>query len=150
MKLLLSLLFVLLLPGIAFALSGRVINVADGDTFTILAPGNRQVKIRLYGIDCPEKKQAYGQAARKFTAGLIAGKTVNVKDMGPDRYGRTVGIVVNLNEALLQAGLAWVYPQFCKASFCQKWKLMEAEARRASRGLWKDGNPVAPWKWRGK
>ena len=150
MKLLLSLLFVLLLPGIAFALSGRVISVTDGDTITLLVSGNRQVKIRLYGIDCPEKKQAFGQAARKFTAGMVAGRTVNVQDMGPDRYGRTVGIVGNLNEALLQAGLAWVYPQFCKASFCQKWKLMEAEARRARRGLWKEGNPVAPWKWRRK
>lgn len=140
----------LLLPSFVHALSGRVVHVADGDTITILTGSKKPVKVRLYGIDCPEKKQAYGQAARKFTAALVAGKDVYVEEMGQDRYGRTVGIVGKLNESLLEAGLAWVYPQFCKASFCKKWKAIETDAKKTRRGLWADSNPVAPWIWRRK
>ncbi len=62
-------------------ITGKVVKVADGDTVTVLAPGNRQVKVRLYGIDCPEKKQAFGQRARQFTAQRVAGENVRVQSM---------------------------------------------------------------------
>src|SRR3954466_7515540 len=93
-------------------LKGKVVSIADGDTFTMLVDGNRQVKIRLHGIDCPEKKQDFGQVAKKFTSDMIFGKIVSVDEMDIDRYGRTIGMVHLsngriLNEMLLQAGLAW-------------------------------------------
>lgn len=140
----------------AFARSevgGKVVKVSDGDTITILAPGYQQVRVRLYGIDCPEKKQAFGQRARQFTAQRIAGENVRVEIMDRDRYGRTVGVVYaengqNVNRELIQAGMAWVYPQYCKASFCDEWRELEDRAKRAAVGLWVDRNPVPPWEWR--
>lgn len=73
--------------------------------------------------------------------------------MDTDRYGRTVGVVYaenggNLNKELLTNGLAWVYTQFCKASFCNDWKQEELRARRAKVGLWVDKTPIEPWEWR--
>lgn len=148
--------FLVLLAATTFAASeitGRVVKVSDGDTITALASGNRQAKIRLYGIDCPERKQAFGNRARQFTARMIAGQTVRVEVMDTDRYGRLVGIVymengLDLNSELLEAGLAWVYPQYCKAAFCDEWRKLETRARRAAVGLWIDKNPVPPWQWR--
>ena len=73
--------------------------------------------------------------------------------MDHDRYGRTVGVVYaengqNMNRELLSAGMAWVYTQFCKASFCSDWKRVEENARRAAVGLCVDRNSVPPWEWR--
>lgn len=76
-----------------FAFSGRVIRVADGDTITILTEGKEQKRIRLYGIDCPEKKQPFGQKAKQFTSNKVFGELVEVEEKDIDRYGRTVGIV---------------------------------------------------------
>ena len=75
------------------ALTGKVISVADGDTITILDSSNQRHKIRLYGIDTPEKGQAYGEAAKKHTARLAHRKIANVKVYDTDKYGRTVGVV---------------------------------------------------------
>lgn len=142
--------FLMLLPLEAFA--DRVVSVADGDTITVLDRNNKQTKIRLYGIDTPEKKQAYGQRAKSFTESLVAGKEVKVKTYDKDRYGRTIGVVtvdwINVNEALIEHGYAWQYGQYCKESFCNKWSRLESEARSAKKGLWQDPNPVAPWDWR--
>lgn len=92
------------------ALTGKVISVADGDTITILDSSNKQHKIRLYGIDTPEKKQAFGKAAKQHTSRITYKKNATVKAYDTDRYGRTVGLVIvggtNVNESLIRAGLA--------------------------------------------
>jgi endonuclease YncB( thermonuclease family) len=97
---------VLAFPTVCHALTGKVISIADGDTITILDNTKTQHKIRLYGIDTPEKKQVFGKAAKKYTASLTAGKTVNVTTYDTDRYGRTVGVVqvngLNLNRKLIE------------------------------------------------
>ena len=135
-------------PAGADSYSGKVVRVADGDTITVLRDGKPQ-KIRLQGIDTPEKAQAYGQKAKKFTLALVAGKVVRVKVVTIDRYGRTVGVVhvgsKCLNEALLRAGLAWHYKQYSKS---KRYAALEKEARRKKRGLWADKNPTPPWDWR--
>lgn len=149
-------LFLLIMADSSLARSefwGKVVGVADGDTITVLAPGNRQVKVRLYGIDCPEKKQAFGQRATQFTAQRVAGDMVRVEVMDADRYGRSVGVVYadngqNVNRELIEAGMAWVYPSYCKTSFCTEWKRLQVRARSAGVGLWVDRNPVPPWEWR--
>ena len=82
------LIFLLTIPALSHALTGKVVSVADGDTITILDSSNRQHKIRLYGIDTPEKKQAFGKAAKKYTASLTARKTAEVTANDTDRYGR--------------------------------------------------------------
>jgi endonuclease YncB( thermonuclease family) len=144
----------LLLPSttLSATIQGKVIKVADGDTITILNNHNQQTKIRLYGIDTPEKSQAYGKKAKKFTASLTAGKTVKVKVYDTDRYGRSVGVVfvggTNVNEEIIRNGYAWQYRKYCKLSFCSDWLRIEKQARDRGIGLWADNNPVAPWEYR--
>lgn len=85
--------FFVLFLGLSHALTGKVISVADGDTITILDSSRKQHKIRLYGIDCPEKGQAFGKAAKKHTSHLTYQKTATVTEYDTDKYGRTVGVV---------------------------------------------------------
>jgi micrococcal nuclease len=110
-------LIAMLFPAITFAWEGKVVSVSDGDTIKVLKDG-QQVKIRLAAIDCPEKKQPYGQKAKQFTADMVAGKVVKIWEIDTDRYGRIVGFVFigdkNLNKELLRAGLAWHYKQYSR------------------------------------
>lgn len=130
-------------------LSGEVVRVADGDTFTLLVAG-QQHRIRLHGIDCPEKGQPYNRVATRLTKDLLASGTVKVQQMDIDRYGRVVGVVlindtINLNERLLEAGLAWHYKSY---DGNPAWAELESNARSAKRGLWVEPGAVAPWEWR--
>ncbi len=129
--------------------TGRVVGVSDGDTITVLHNGKGE-RIRLHGIDCPEKRQAFGNRAKQFTSNLVFAKTVTVQVMDRDRYGRTVGVVLlpdgrSLNHELVSAGLAWMYRRYTND---QSLSDLEEEARVARRGLWADAEPVPPWEWR--
>lgn len=151
-RLLLILVATILFSQNSFAWSGKVIGVTDGDTIKVLRDG-KQVKIRLYGIDCPEKRQAFGQKAKQFTADLVAGKMVDVEDLDIDRYGRTVGMVrvgkMNVNEEIVRSGYGWVYRKYCKKHpLYQEWLELENMARIGKKGLWQDPMPVPPWEWR--
>jgi len=77
----------------ADTITGKVVSIADGDTIIVLDANKTQHKIRLYGVDCPESHQDYGQKAKEFTSGLVFGQNVEVKVMDTDRYGRTVSVV---------------------------------------------------------
>lgn len=145
------LLLLLFIPILSFAWPGKVVNVSDGDTIKVLHNG-QQVKVRLYGIDCPEKAQAYGQKAREMTASMVAGRTVDIEVKDTDRYGRSVGLVsidgVSLNEAMVRNGYAWVYRQYCKERFCSDWIDLESMARQQQKGMWADPHIIPPWDWR--
>ena len=146
---LLAALLVAALAGGAVADDLRVVRVADGDTFTGLDAENRQVKIRLHGIDAPEAAQAIGTVSRKALADLIAGKTVSVEEVDRDRYGRVVANVrvagKLVNAEMVRSGLAWRYTTYDRQN---EFGALEADARRQRRGLWADAAPVAPWEWR--
>jgi len=134
-------------------IKGQVVGIADGDTITVLTARKQQIKIRLYGVDCPESRQAYGSRAKQFTSSRVGGKTVTVSVEDVDRYGRKVGIVTmqdgnTLNAELLRHGLAWLYTAYCKAPLCREWKRLEDSARRQRLGLWADKAPVPPWEFR--
>lgn len=122
--------------------------VADGDTLT-LRVDRQEVRVRLAGIDAPEHGQPFGQAARESLATLVAGRTVNVRAFGHDSYGRVLGNVyaagVDVNAEQVRRGYAWVFRRF---SNDKKLLALEADARAARRGLWRDRAPVAPWIWR--
>jgi micrococcal nuclease len=130
---------------------GKVIGVTGGDTITVLHDGQPE-KIRLYGIDCPEKGQDFGTKAKRATSALTFGKVAEVKPVDVDRYGRTVAFVTVgntlVNEELIRQGLAWVYNRYCKRPVCEEWRQLEAEAWAARRGLWSMPKPVAPWEFR--
>jgi micrococcal nuclease len=147
----------LLCPSFSHALTGKVVSVAfytfaDCDTITILDSTKTQHKIRLYGIDTPEKSQAFGNVAKEYTSKLVFGKTVDVTIYDTDKYGRTVGVVVvggvNVNQRLIGVGLAWQYRKYCKESFCDGWIRLEEKAHKSNIGLWTDQDPVPPWDYR--
>ncbi|HYH14178.1 MAG TPA: thermonuclease family protein, partial [Flavisolibacter sp.] len=73
-------------------IQGRVVSIADGDTFTLLTNEKKQVKVRLHGIDCPERAQDFGQVARQKLSDMIFNQQVRVVEKDVDRYQRTVGI----------------------------------------------------------
>src|SRR5262245_49647838 len=74
-------------------IAGKVVGVTDGDTITLLDSEKRTHKIRLEGIDAPETGQAFGTQAKKVLSDKVFGKEVTIEDMGPDKYGRTLGHV---------------------------------------------------------
>jgi endonuclease YncB( thermonuclease family) len=129
-------------------LTGRVVKVQDGDTVTILTNEKEQIKVRLYGIDAPEKSQDYGIKSKDYLSGLVAGKTVRIESKGNDRYGRMIGIVyvngLNVNEEMLRAGLAWRYKYTKKRSYLQ----LQEEAQKKRLNIWSMKNPIDPWLWR--
>ena len=131
-----------------FRFSARVIGVTDGDTITVLRD-RRPVKIRLRGIDCPERGQAFGAAAKRFTSDLIFGRSVTVEQFSTDRYGRLVADVTvggqDVSLALVRAGYAWHFTTYSHDPILTA---AEQEARTARRGLWNDTHPVPPWVFR--
>ena len=128
---------------------GRVIGVKDGDTIEVFYNGEAQT-VRLLGVDCPEKKQAFGTRAKLFTSAMCFGKTVTVESNGKlDRYQRILGTVFvdgkNLNAELVKAGMAWHYKYY---SADKNLADLEEEAKQNKAGLWVDEEPVAPWEYR--
>jgi endonuclease YncB( thermonuclease family) len=131
-------------------IKAKVVKVADGDSITVLVSGNKQVKIRLHGIDCPEGGQAFGKRAKQFTSNQCYGKIIQYRTVDTDRYGRTVATVYledgkELNLEILKAGYAWHYKRYSKR---QDYADAENNARRAGIGLWADKKPTPPWEWR--
>jgi endonuclease YncB( thermonuclease family) len=138
-------------PQAKAALSGNVLRVLDGDTLTVRLDG-KETRIRVYGVDAPEMKQEYGKEAQEFVENMILTEMVQIEPVDTDRYGRTVAIVHlrdgdTLESRLLAAGMAWLYPQYCKRPECAVWKETEKQAKAAGKGLW-SGKAEAPWEWR--
>jgi len=129
--------------------SGRVVGVMDGDTITVHV-GLEQRRVRLAGVDAPEKGQAFGQRSKQALSQMIFGREVTVVSTGRDRYERTLGIVrlmdgSSANERLVENGWAWHYTRY---SNDRRLSALESRARAARRGLWADPRPVAPWDFR--
>lgn len=137
----------------ALAWKGRVVSVADGDTFRVQQE-NGQIKIRVYGIDCPELDTEEGRRAKEFTFALVADKIVDIEKITIDKYGRTVAIIMvdgsNLSEELIRAGHARVFRRYCDRPVCRDWLRLEEQAKTAGRGLWQrqDAGESTPfWNW---
>ncbi len=133
----------------AESFTGKLVKVLDGDTVEVLHDGKAE-RIRLAQIDCPEKGQPYGQAAKQYVLDVAALKIVTVQVDTVDRYGRTVGEVFlpdgsNLNKQIVGAGYAWQYKRYSKDP---AYADLEEQARKTKLGLWQDKEPVPPWEWR--
>jgi endonuclease YncB( thermonuclease family) len=135
--------------GVCFGYQAKVVAIADGDTCTVLTSENTQIKIRLAGIDTPEKSQAFGTRAKQALSDKIFGQMVEVKEQNKDRYGRTVAdLYLNarwINLELVAEGWAWHYKAYSKD---QRLADVERAARLAKLGLWTDTAPVPPWDFR--
>jgi endonuclease YncB( thermonuclease family) len=161
----------LILGGVvrAESLLGRVVGVTDGDTVTVLDAAKAQHKVRLAGIDAPEKGQPFGERAKENLSRLVFGRDVRVDWRKTDRYGRVVGTVwiaspdsrcrgkpdcartLDAGMAQLTVGLAWHYKKYASEQDPQQrgqYAFAEEEARVKRAGLWRDPNPVPPWDWR--
>ncbi|MEY3780008.1 MAG: Thermonuclease precursor [Pseudomonadota bacterium] len=139
----------------AATLQGKVIGVADGDTLTLLDAQKNQHKIRLQGIDAPEKAQAFGNKSKQSLHEMVHGKEVFVDVQKKDKYGRSVGkILVNQTDACLEQikrGMAWHYKQYANEQSPEDrdvYAQAESTARAQSLGLWKDKSPTPPWAFR--
>jgi len=136
-------------------MAGVVVAVADGDTVSLLDADKVLHRIRLLGIDAPEKKQPFGQRAKQHLSSLAFSKPARAVCGKTDRYGRQVcqvfvdGLDVGL--AQVAGGMAWHYRQYERYQAGEdRWRYAEAEggAREARRGLWQDAHPVPPWDFR--
>lgn len=126
----------------------KVIRVIDGDTIEIL-DGENKKRARLYGIDAPELKQAYGEQSKRFLGSLIDRKNVEIIQKDKDKYGRILAIIKlegkDINQIMVKSGFAWAYIYYSDSYLNE-----EKEARAKKIGLWKDENPTEPYKWRKK
>lgn len=152
----------LLVVGLADAAGfrGKVVAVLDGDTLLVLN-GSKPVKVRLAEIDAPEKDQPYGAASRKSLAELAMGKQIQVAIRAVDDYGRLIATVhadgLNVNHEQVRRGMAWEYSRFASRAASRpslrdplhsKLMALQREAQQARRGLWAEGEAVAPSQWR--
>lgn len=153
-------------PALADTLNGHVVGVADGDTMTLLDASRQQHKIRVMGIDAPEKAQAFGNVSKTSLSAIVFDRVVRVDWTKRDRYQRIVGKVIVLDNPGCQgpgcpgvdagleqvrAGMAWWYRAYSKEQTpVDQTAYQEAEfnAQIRRQGLWSDDKPVPPWEWR--
>lgn len=135
--------------------AAHVVAVTDGDTVRVIDVNQRQHKVRLQGIDAPEKSQPYGRRAKASLIELVAQKDVWVDTHKHDRYGREVGRILlegrDIDLEQLRRGLAWHYKAYAREQTPeqrQAYANAEAQAREAHLGLWADPAPVPPWEFR--
>jgi micrococcal nuclease len=143
--------------GVAHAetITGKVIGVTDGDTIDVIDATKTTRRIRLGGIDAPEKAQPFGHRSKQHLSDLVFGKQVEVQSHKKDDFERAVGkVLVNGKDANLEqvrAGLAWHYKQYVKEQSPSDRVLYanaETAARSSKAGLWTDPKPMPPWEWR--
>ena len=156
----------LISPAYAATLVGIVVGITDGDTITVLDAERQQHKVRLSGIDAPEKAQPFGQRAKQNLSRLVFKKEVAVDWTKRDRYGRIVGKVMvqpsdcptcpktlDAGQAQLSVGLAWWYRKYSKDQPPEergRYESEEQEAKARRVGLWQDSDAMPPWEWRHK
>lgn len=134
---------------LANEIRGKVVSITDGDTITVLDADKVQHKIRLQGIDAPEKKQAFGTKSKDALSEKIGEREVLIAWKDKDRYERVLGEVYlgkrHINTEMVREGWAWHYKQYSKST-----ELAEAEdsAREKRLGLWADKEPIPPWEFR--
>lgn len=131
-------------------ITGVVVKVMDGDTYELLTPDKTTVRVRMQGIDAPERGMPYYKMAKQYLSDLCMHQKVTLKEVTEDHYGRTVAFSYledgrELSREMLKAGYAWHYKKYNKESELAQ---MEKDAKAEKKGLWKDKNPTPPWEER--
>ena len=148
-------------PEGTYELLGKVVNVTDGDSVTLLTDDGKQHRIRLDSIDAPEKEhgpdepgQLYAEQARGHLASLVAGKRLTARCYGNDQYRREVCALMlddgsSANRAQVASGYAWAYTARLDAYLRDgAMPVLQRRAKEAGLGLWSQQGPTSPWKWR--
>ena len=122
-------------------LIGKLENVVDGNTIIVLV-GSERVRVRLFGIVCPDERKSVEDLTRNAIVDLIGEDQIEIMPEYEDSYGRFLANVyvgeINLSEALIKKGYAIVCPEYCKKSFCSDWYSLERAARKQKLGMWSD------------
>jgi len=126
---------------------GKVISIIDGDTYDVLIQGNKTIRVRMEGIDAPEKGMPFYRVSKKYLSDLCFNKTVTLLVTGADRYDRIIAYTflsngTELGHEMIKAGLAWHFKKYNSEPDLSE---LEIEAIRLRKGLWVDENPMAPW-----
>ncbi len=136
-------------------IKGKVVGVIDGDTIDVLDASNTKHRIRLSGIDAPERRQAFGQKSKESLSDLVFARQVEVVTHKKDRYGRRVGKVLlnglDANLEQIRLGMAWFYRQYereLSPEDRELYDLGERDAKRGRFGLWIDADPMPPGDFR--
>lgn len=133
----------------------QAVKVSDGDTLNVQKVENGKfvgeiVKIRMFGIDAPEKTQDYGIESKQALEKLVNGKTLEIEEKNRDRYGRTVAVVYvngkNVNEEMVKNGNAWWYQEYDKKD--TKMQAYQENAKKNKLGLFGKRGYVEPWNYR--
>ena len=133
----------------------QAVKVSDGDTLNVQKVENGKfvgeiVKIRMFGIDAPEKTQDYGNESKQALEKLISGKTLEIEEKNRDRYGRTVAVVYadgkNVNEEMVKAGNAWWYQEYDKND--TRMQAYQENAKKNKLGLFGKRGYIEPWNYR--
>jgi len=133
----------------------QVLKVSDGDTINIQKVENgkfvgEMLKIRMYGMDAPEKSQDYGPESRQALEKLVAGKTLSIEVKNKDRYGRTVAVIYvngkNINEEMVKTGNAWWYQEYAKND--TQFEECQQNAKQKKLGLFSRKGYIEPWIYR--
>ncbi len=127
--------------------SGKVIAIIDGDTYDILLQDNKTVRVRMEGIDAPERGMPYYQKSKKYLSDLCYGKHIKIKITGVDDYKRILAYSYledgrELSQEMIKAGLAWHYKKY---NSDKTLSYLEKKARNQKKGLWSEKNPMPPW-----
>ena len=146
----------LAVPGISGAdETGRIVGVIDGDTVDLLTDAKVLIRVRLSGIDAPEKKQAFGSVAKQALSELAFNRTVLITGEKKDRNGRLIGKITvagtDVNLRMVQLGYAWHFKKYEREQPPDdrlRYAKAELTARSQRIGLWVDKEPVAPWEFR--
>jgi endonuclease YncB( thermonuclease family) len=151
---------------VAQPLVGRVVGIVDGDTITVLDANHQQHRIRVAGIDAPEKKQPFGRRSKSNLSALVFNREVEIVGRKRDRDGRTVAkVMVAKTDCLsadcpktedaglhqIEVGLAWWYRKYAKEQSRQDradYEVAELGARTQAIGLWSENDPEPPWEFR--
>ena len=148
-------LFLTTTPLFAETLTGRIIGVTDGDTLTLLDAAHIPQKIRLSGIDAPEKRQAFGEKSKTYLSALAYNRQAQADCRKIDRYRRRVCVIYvngrDVGREQIEAGMAWWYQQYARDQKKQErvdYEHAEFQAKRHRYGLWSSKNPTPPWEWR--
>lgn len=134
-------------PGEQISLT--VYKIIDGDSFEGRANG-QNFRIRLFGIDAPEKGQDFYQKSKERLGQLCKEGPINIKLRNKDYFGRWVadGYTFNgefINQTMVKEGLAWHFTKYSKDATLKK---LERDARDAQIGIWSVKNPIPPWEYR--
>ena len=138
----------------AGTLTGLVVGITDGDTLTLLVD-RQQYKIRIAGIDAPERHQAWGDKSKLNISRLSFSQPAVADCPKVDRWGRQIckvavnGVDIGLEQ--VKDGMAWWYRKYAKEQPAEDQPIYEnAElmSQLGRHGLWGDTNPMPPWDFR--